>query len=262
MTDCTVAAPVRATKAPARSKAAPSPAPTQPPLSESDKLAAEAMQFVSVLVSAILELDDSSVFGASEALFSQADDLASTLGYGDDIKGPVPVAQGEISLLSAILENALETLESTQGVPEGTLFLVASFTHQALDVLQRIADALEVAPATLEPLRALGSYAGVRPHRDRPTPPIRRAPAATHTITRNDPGEIHFNDREDLERFVSQGASMLSSLNVCLSSLVNGIGKGAGPDYGFIADFSTHVSDLTYEHQNALDLLFAKGGAA
>lgn len=271
MTDCTVAAPVRATKAPPNGKATPRPlspattsATTRPAVSEASRAASEALTYVSFLMCEIVENDDlTKEFEVSANLFRVADEQAAVLAYGDDDDQPVEVRRPEIESLAAAINAAVESLDAAaQDSKLGAPMVVVTLAQHAQELLGRITDALEVSHVTLSPLKELNTYAGSRPLRDRPTPPIRRTPTATYTIARNDQGEIHFDDREDLERFVVQGVSMLASLNVCLSSLVNSIGEGGGPDYGFIADFSTHVSNLTYEHQSALECLFGKAGAA
>ena len=161
MTNCTVAAPVRATKTPARFKAAPLPAPTGAPtkrtVSEASRAASEALAYVSFLMCEIMENADLvREFKGPAELFRVADEKAATLAYGDDDDQPVEVGKSEIEALAAALDAALDSLDAAaQDSPLGAPMVIAALAHHAQDLLVRIADALEASPATLAPLAAL-----------------------------------------------------------------------------------------------------------
>ena len=162
-----------ATKAPARAKAAP--APVELEIDEASLAASRAMQFVSVLMSAIVEDEDNRSLGDATALFVQVETNVSCLAYGDTNDEPVPVKKEDVDRVTTMLEAALNTMEATvDSLPPGTALVAATLGRQALELLGRISDALEASPATLGPLKALDTYAGVRPFSDRPVPPIRR----------------------------------------------------------------------------------------
>lgn len=173
MTNATAIAPKGATKAPARQKSAPATA--KPAIDEASIAAADAMQFVSVLMCAIVEDDDFRSLGDAAGLFAQVETNVSCLAYGDTNDQPVPVTKGDVDRVGGMLESALSTMEAAvASLPSGTALVAATLGRQALELLGRISDALEVSPATLDPLKALDTYAGVRPFRDRPAPPIRQ----------------------------------------------------------------------------------------
>ncbi len=180
MTDCTVAAPTRATKAPARQKTAPSTIPisalSKRTVSDASRAASEALSYVSFLMCEIVKNDEfMSGFAGPAELFNTAENQVAILAYGDEGDQPVEVTRTEIESLADALRAAMESLDATaKDSPLGTPIAVAVLGHYAQELLARIADALEASPATLAPLMALSTYSGLRPHRDRPTPPIRR----------------------------------------------------------------------------------------
>ncbi len=184
MTDCTAAAPARVTdqtssaRAPKKSTSkAPAPAPA------GQIEAAEVLGYVSVLVCSIIELDDfSSIFGPATELFKLAEARVSTLAYGDDDDAPVPIGKDDVHRLGALFDTALGAMEAQiDDLPRGSALVVETLAVQAQNILRRLSDALAVSETNLAPLKALSTYAGVRPHRDRPTPPTQRAAAVRPT---------------------------------------------------------------------------------
>lgn len=182
MTDCTVAAPVRATKAPPNGKATPRPlspattsATTRPAVSEASRAASEALTYVSFLMCEIVENDDlTKEFEVSADLFRVADEQAAVLAYGDD-EQLVEVGRQEIEALAAMIEVAIQSIDdAAKDSKIGAPMVVVTLAQHAQELLMRIADALEVSAATLGPLKKLSTYAGRRPHREQPRPPIRR----------------------------------------------------------------------------------------
>ncbi len=180
MSEVTTRPATRATKAPARQKTAPSTIPISAPskrtVSEASCAAAEALTYVSFLMCEIVKNDEfMSEFAGPAELFNAAENQVAILAYGDEGDRPVEVTRTEIESLADALRAAMESLDAAaKDSPLGTPIAVAVLGHYAQELLARIADALEASPATLAPLMALSTYSGLRPHRDRPTPPIRR----------------------------------------------------------------------------------------
>ena len=174
---------VRATKAPPNGKATPRPlspattsATTRPAVSEASRAASEALTYVSFLMCEIVENDDlTKEFEVSANLFRVADEQAAVLAYGDDDDQPVEVRRPEIESLAAAINAAVESLDAAaQDSKLGAPMVVVTLAQHAQELLMRIADGLEVSATTLEPLKELTTYAGMRPYRDRPSSPIPR----------------------------------------------------------------------------------------
>lgn len=278
MTDFTAEAPVRANKAPPKGRRVPctaaSPSPTAiQKVTVVDQAAAQAVGMASVLMTQIVGLDDLSYIGPASDLFRQADSFITMLAYGDKDDQPVSVGSHEVRRASAMLEVAIETAEAASGMaPRGTLLVVVTLALQALDVLSRISQALELSAITLDYLRALDTYDGVRPYHDRSQPPSQQAPQrsgrtatanADIAFERNMPGRVVFADRAELERFVAKSAASISCLNVVLQAAVTL--ESTSKDWlagDFLPDFAAFVSDQVYEHQEAVGALLKAGGAA
>lgn len=188
MTDCTVAAPVRATKAPARSKAAPSPAPTQPPLSEGNRLAIEAAEVLQGMVGHVLYADHDKPRNLQNSHLDRVDDLLNLLVNPEDIDREThDPARGDVhehlAHISAEMESALEVMQLADlpnyGPSEHAVF--TAVIECGFNFADRLFLAYRGLPGTLEDLRTLTTSAGARPHRDRPTPPIRRTDESAET---------------------------------------------------------------------------------
>lgn len=176
MTEVITHARTGATKAPAQTKAAQAPTPAKPPIDDVSTAASKALSFVSVLACEIIEHCDFRHLGTSIALFEEADALACRLAYGDKNDNPVTVRADDVGRLSSMFKQAIETLESeVANLPSGSALIATTLASQAMNILRRISDAMEAAPATLGPLKELATYAGARPFNDKPQPPIRRA---------------------------------------------------------------------------------------
>lgn len=181
MTECTVAAPVRATKPPARRKATPTivaDAPSKRVVSEASRAASEALAYVSYLMSEVLESADflGDEFKVSIDLFSEAENQALILAYGDDDDQPVEVGKPKIESLAAAIDAALESFDvAAQDSQLGAPIVVIALAKHAQELLVRIGDAMEVSPVSLDPLRALATYRGAKPFRRQPNPPIQRS---------------------------------------------------------------------------------------
>lgn len=181
MTDCTVAAPARATKAPARQKAAPYPAPTQPPLSEGDRLAVEAAEVLHGMVGHVLYADHDKPRNLQNSHLDRVDDLLNLLVNPEDIDREThDPARGDVlehlAHISAEMESALEVMQLAD-LPNYVPSEHAVFTaviECGFNFADRLFLAYKNLPGTLEDLRTLTTSAGARQFRERPTPPIRR----------------------------------------------------------------------------------------
>lgn len=80
------------------------------------------------------------------------------------------------------------------------------------------------------------------------------------TFDRNSPGTVVFLTRHDLQRYVVERVSLLSSLTALMPYLAH---PGAtAPDSSFVAELASSINDMAYQLQLATRLLFEEGGAA
>lgn len=181
MTDCTVAAPVRATQAPARRNATPSPVsnPAASTRSEVNTLALKAAEILQTVVLSIICDENDSPRTLKNTHFEEVDRLLGRLlapGYHD--RNDEDPADGDIrdylALISSELAGAVEVLDRCKMVGIGQQVILSATAHHALELADRLLLAYSGLPGTLEDLRALTTYAGAKPSRNRPTPPIRR----------------------------------------------------------------------------------------
>ncbi len=200
MSEVTTRPATRATKAPARQKAAPSPAPTAPPMSESDKLALEAAQvLVGILGNLLHPSYGSSLHHLRNLHLEEADHLLNLLVAPEDQMRDVedPVAGdilGHLDHISSELEAAEELvlLCDIPGYVPSEQALATAVISFANDFAERLFLAYKNLPGSLADLRTLTTSAGARQFRDRPTPPIRRTdePAETQAGYRHHPRDI------------------------------------------------------------------------
>lgn len=182
MSEVTTRPATRATKASAHSKAAPSPAPTQPPLSEGDKLALEAAQvLVGILDNLLHPSYGSSLCHLRNFHLEEADHLLNLLVAPEDQMRSVedPVAADildHLTRISSALESAEEVahLRDIPGYVPSEQALATAVISFANDFAERLFLAYKNLPGSLADLRTLTTSAGARQFRERPTPPIRR----------------------------------------------------------------------------------------
>jgi hypothetical protein len=185
MTDCTVAAPVRATKAPARSKAAPSLIPVmahqpEPLQSEADKLALQAAEILQTMVMSVAYGHNDEHRALPNAHLDEADRLLGRLL--DSEEGDILT---HLAKIYTELEGASWVMEGSE-IPGITLpvhLILVGTTRQAFDFADRLFLAYKNLPGTLEDLRALTTFAGAKPFHNRPQPPIRRVNEAAEQKT-------------------------------------------------------------------------------
>lgn len=91
---------------------------------------------------------------------------------------------------------------------------------------------------------------------------IAKATGSYAAFGRNLPGHVIFDDRAELERFVSTSAAQVACLNVMLQAAVRNEGVATyGSASEFLPDFAEFVSDQAYEHQQAVEALINAGEA-
>ena len=186
MSEVTTRPATRATKAPARQKAAPSPAPTQPPLSEGDKLAVEAAQVLVGMMGHLIDIRGGSICDLSNTHLQEADYLLNLLVAPEDqmrdvedpAMGDIRDHLGRISL--ELKEAEKVVLRDIPGYAPSEQAVVTAIVYHASDFAERLFLAYISLPGTLEELCFMSTSAGARPHRDRPTPPIRRVDTGGH----------------------------------------------------------------------------------
>lgn len=143
------------------------------PATEAQSLEKEALQILHYLCT---ELSDAEMKGMPEALGAaiDCDTVIFHLLNPDQADGPPIGTLASLELLRSHVLNTSSLIEraSRPGIP------VAIATAAVLEHIDQYAERLHAAiaglPGTLEDLRALTTFAGIKTFRDRPTPPIRR----------------------------------------------------------------------------------------
>ncbi|WP_404299823.1 hypothetical protein [Alicycliphilus denitrificans] len=182
MTNCTVAAPVRATKAPARKKAVPALPPTKPFQSEGDVLALQVAEMLQTLVMDVVYDHNNGHRGLQNSHLNEVDHLLGRLLAPDyhERNGDDP-AEGDIlghlAEIRCELEFALDLLDEREmpGITVPVQVILVNTTRHASDLANRLFLAYRGLPGTIEHLRALTTYRGAKPFRGQPNPPIQRS---------------------------------------------------------------------------------------
>lgn len=226
-------------------------APAQPALTEADTL---TMKAASVIAQALEHIVCGPASTDSPGLreASDADGHFCAIAHWDDPSyrdNPTDTIQ---ELLVSARQNLIaahkKVCSSHHECPGWGLVHVAVL-EIAFERTQRLMDAYAGLPGTLDDLRELAMDNGADLFRG----PLRTAPAASPAplvIERNEPGQLQFESRDELKKFALTNAHVLSSLNVCLSEVVNSM-----VDAGFVGIFAQHVSDLAWVQETATDLL-------
>lgn len=206
MSNATAVAPERATKAPARPKVVSPATPSKPSLSEADKLALQAAAIAGKLVQSVVEGPRGSSFSGFDELVV-ADSLFLTLAQWNEPDGHERYANDTIpDLLAQASVNVAKALSGVLGTDDcdaGEQLERAVLLEAAHDHMGLLTSAINGLPGTLESLRALTTFAGVRQYRDRPSPPIRRVE----------------DDAEDMGRSALTRKQLLCVLEVAANNL-------------------------------------------
>lgn len=179
MSNATAVAPERATKAPARAKAAPPTAINN----EVDILVAKVATIIGDLVKVVVESPFSDEYAARNA-FLEADALLMGLAappgpndYWDESKPRKPIAD-QMLAIDGYLKQAVAALLNDEAQRPGERLFRLSMAEQASALIAQLHEAYEGLPGTSAALAALTDFqqpiAGARQFRDRPSPPIRR----------------------------------------------------------------------------------------
>ena len=206
MANLTAEAPVRPknTRKPAKSAEAVTSAPVL--RSEAEELQAQALHILMCISSDLSEAGLFDIPGAENAAIT-AVNIAYDLCHPDECERPRQPLDG-IVLIRHHLESVGTCLGAAPSELVPTAISAAGLQEHADQFAQRLFAAIGGLPATLEDLRVLTTYAGAKPYRNRPTPPIRREPAATL-----EPGLL---SRGQLQRFMEELAGGLSTINQTL----------------------------------------------
>lgn len=163
--------------------------------------------------------------------------------------------------ISSELEFAFEVMDARPipGMPVAVHTMLAAITHHAFELSDRLYAAYRDLPRTMDDLRALTTYAGAKPFRDRPQPPIRRVEqpdAQEFTIGGNHPGSLVLDSSDELKDFVRHQADLIACLSVWLQQGLPHV------DESFIDDYVDHLNNLIYQQQSATHLLLGMRSAA
>jgi len=178
MTDCTVAAPVRATKAPARSKAAPT---TPQPKPQWLDLGLQHVRRLSDLIYSLVDVGDGDkAQGLIQELVEAAEGhLCSIAHEGSPVDVSLDgVLYCQVSMVVTMLEGAWYAAEhGPLGHPPP---LHEAVIPAAIAYAKSLVEALQEAPRTdkLQALTQPSPATGTKAHRDRSQPPIQRASVA------------------------------------------------------------------------------------
>ena len=199
--------PQKAAKAAPASQKAIQASSTAPQKSEAEELQAKALQILLFVITNLAESGLSGIPGALHAA-NQADSIGYSMCYPND-SGTIPPAPLDgLALICHHLGTVEPYLESADDVDLHVAISASALLAHAQQLAHRLHAAIEGLPGTLEDLRALTTYAGAKTYRDRPTPPIRRDPAATL-----EPGQL---SRAQLQLFMEQVADGLKTTNQTL----------------------------------------------
>ncbi|MEJ5128182.1 hypothetical protein WH367_19235 [Comamonas sp. MYb21] len=191
-----------AKRSPARQQAKHgSPVPPQP--TEAERLQKEALKILHYLCT---ELSEAEMKGMPEALGAaiDCDTVIFHLLNPDQADGPPMGALASLELLRSHVLTTSSLIEKASRPDMPVAIATAAVLEHIDQYAERLHAAIAGLPGTLEALRALTTFAGIRTFRDRPMPPIRR-------IEPPPLGKTHAQQRRVLE-FVAQQAGTVNEL--------------------------------------------------
>lgn len=177
-----------------------------PQKTEAEVLQAQALNILMHVSSDLSEANLFNIPGA-EAAATAASNIAYDLSHPEEQDKPIAPLDG-LLLIRHSLETVATCLDAAPPMLIPTAISAAGLLAHVDQLASRLFFAIEGLPGSLEDLRALTTYAGAKPFRDRPTPPIRRDPAATL-----EPGQL---SRAQLQLFMQQVAGSLGTINQTL----------------------------------------------
>lgn len=174
---------------------------------EAEELQALALHILNEACADLLTQRMGNIAGALHAA-SEASDIAYSLHRPEDSDTEPPTSIDGLVLICHHLTAAEAHLEAATGDELPGAISAAVMLGHAQQFARRLHAAITGLPGSLEDLRALTTYSGAKPFRDRPTPPIRRDPAAAL-----EPGQL---SRAQLQLFMQQLAGGLGTVNQTL----------------------------------------------
>lgn len=192
-----------AKRSPARQQAKHSdPVPARP--TEAERLQKEALQILHYLCTELAQAELRDMPHAqAEAI--ECDTVLFNLLNPEESDSPQIGTLESLVVLSQCVQNTFACLEAASGPTVPVAIASAALLGHIDGFASHLHQAIAGLPSTLEDLRALTTFAGIKTFRDRPTPPIRRVEQAPP------PGKTHAQQRRVLE-FVAQQAGTANEL--------------------------------------------------
>ncbi|WP_312835940.1 hypothetical protein [Comamonas sp.] len=192
-----------AKRSPARQQAKHSdPVPARP--TEAERLQMEALQILHYLCTELAQAELRDMPHArAEAI--ECDTVLFNLLNPEESDSPQIGALESLVMLRQQVQNTFACLEAASGPTVPVAIASAALLEHIDGFAAQLHPAIAGLPGTLEDLRALTTFAGIKTFRDRPTPPIRRVEQAPP------PGKTHAQQRRVLE-FVAQQAGTVNEL--------------------------------------------------
>ncbi len=192
-----------AKRSPAREQAKHSdPVPAR--LTEAERLQMEALQILHYLCTELAQAELRDMPHArAEAI--ECDTVLFNLLNPEESDSPQIGALESLVMLRQQVQNTFACLEAASGPTVPVDIASAALLEHIDGFAAQLHPAIAGLPGTLEDLRALTTFAGIKTFRDRPTPPIRRVEQAPP------PGKTHAQQRRVLE-FVAQQAGTVNEL--------------------------------------------------
>lgn len=191
-----------AKRSPARQQAKrSSPVPPQP--TDAERLQKEALQILHYLCTELSEAEMKGMPHArAEAI--ECDTVLFNLLNPKESDSPQIGTLESLVMLRQCVQNTFSCLAAAAGPTVPVAAASAALLEHIDQYAERLHTAIADLPGTLEDLRTLTTFAGIRTFRDRPMPPIRR-------IEPPPPGKTHAQQRRILE-FVAQQAGTVNEL--------------------------------------------------
>lgn len=192
-----------AKRSPARQLAKNSePMPARP--TEAERLQTEALQILHYLCTELsqAELRD---MPHAQAEVIECDTVLFNLLNPEESDSPQIGALESLVMLRQQVQNTFACLEDASGPTVPVAIASAALLEHIDGFAAHLYPAIAGLPGTLEDLRALTTFAGIKTFRDRPTPPIQRVEQAPPR------GKTHAQQRRVLE-FVAQQAGTVNEL--------------------------------------------------
>lgn len=194
---------VEAKQSPARRQAKHSdPVPARP--TEAERLQTEALQILHYLCTELAQAELRDMPHAQAEAIECDTVLFNLLNPGES-DSPQMGTLTSLVMLRQCVQNTFACLEAASGPTVPVAIASAALLEHIDGFAAQLHPAIAGLPATLEDLRALTTFAGIKTFRDRPTPPIRRVEQAPPS------GKTHAQQRRVLE-FVAQQAGTVNEL--------------------------------------------------